>query len=116
MWKDVPGFDNYQVSRSGIVRNKKKKKEVKPFLNNNGYLRVNLIKNDGTRVKMLVHVIVAMTYIENSNNLNEVNHKNNKRYDNRVLNLEWINHSDNCKQIYKKEKKEKKRKEKIVMK
>lgn len=46
---------------------------------------------------MKVHRIVADTFIENPNDLPEVNHKDLNRQNNHVDNLEWISHLDNIK-------------------
>lgn len=100
MWRDIPGYEGYQVSKSGKVRNKKTKRLLTLQVNNtNQYLRVNLVVN-GENVKPVVHVLVAAAYLENPLNLPDVNHKNNKRQDNRVTNLEYVSHSDNMKQVW----------------
>lgn len=100
MWRDIPGYEGYQVSKSGKVRNKKTKKILKPQVNNtNQYLRVNLTINR-VAIKPVVHVLVALAYLENPFNLPDVNHKNNKRQDNRLSNLEYVSHSDNMKQVW----------------
>ena len=41
------------------------------------------------------HQIVAIQWIPNPNNYNEVHHINDDRSDNRIDNLEWISHSEN---------------------
>jgi len=100
MWRDIPGYDGYEITKTGKVRNKKTKKLLKPWINStNYYLRVNLMLN-GVEKAPLVHVLVAAAYLENPFNLPDVNHKNNKRQDNRVTNLEYVSHSDNMKQVW----------------
>ncbi len=100
MWRDIPGYEGYEITKTGKVRNKKTKKLLKPWINStNYYLRVNLMLN-GIAKAPLVHVLVAAAYLENSFNLPDVNHKNNKRQDNRVTNLEYVSHSDNMKQVW----------------
>ena len=99
MWREIKNFNNYQVSKSGLVRNKKTKSIIKPFVNNNGYLRVNLYKG-GIGYKKLVHVIVAEAFIDNPLNFNEIDHINNNRKDNKVSNLKYITHSDNIKKVW----------------
>lgn len=97
MWRDVVGYEGlYQVSKSGVVRNKQNKHVLAQF-DNHGYKRVSFFNNKHP----LVHVLVALAYVPNPNNLSEINHKNNKRDDNRSVNLEWCSHSDNIKQLWK---------------
>lgn len=99
MWLTVNNFNNYQVSKGGLVRNKKTKVILKPFVNNNGYLRVNLFK-DGAKYKKLVHVLVAEAFIDNPLKLTEIDHINNRRKDNRAINLKWTTHSDNITKVW----------------
>ena len=99
MWVLIKDFNNYQISKSGVIRNKNTKKILKPFVNNNGYLRINLIK-DGIKYKKLVHVLVAEAFIDNPLNFSEIDHINNNRKDNRAINLKWTTHSDNIKKVW----------------
>ena len=64
-------------------------------VNIKGYLRVELSKN-GERKKCSVHRLVAQTFIPNPENLPEVNHIDEDKTNNRVDNLEWKWHKDNC--------------------
>ena len=60
----------------------------------NGYLSVNLYK-EGIRKKILVHRLVAMTFIDNPNNLPQVNHKDCNKQNNYIQNLEWVSPKQN---------------------
>ena len=91
---DIPGYvGSYWVDTAGNVFSVKSNKYMKPDRINYGYLRVGLFKN-GKKKNYLVHRLVAMTYLDNPDNLPCVNHKNCIRDDNRVENLEW------CTQLY----------------
>lgn len=96
-WRDIEGFDGvYQISSMGRVRSLKFGKERILKLNNsNGYLYVFLRKN-GKPKNLTIHRLVATYFIPNPENKPEVNHKNCKRDDNRVENLEWCTRKENC--------------------
>lgn len=87
MFKDISGYENYQVSDTGIIINKKTKRKLRQY-DKKGYLNVSLFKN-GKKKNKLVHRLVAETFIENINKYPQVNHKNENTYDNYVDNLEW---------------------------
>ena len=60
-----------------------------------GYLEVHLkiAKEDKT---YKVHRLVAMAFIPNPNNFPQINHKNENKEDNQVLNLEWCTNKYNA--------------------
>lgn len=100
-WKDVVGFEGlYLVSCSGHVksldatifykdgRSRIQKGRMLKFGDNEGYSRVNLVKN-GKVYPSLVHRLVAKAFIPNPRNYPFVNHKDFDRKNNSVENLEW---------------------------
>ena len=101
VWKDIPGFEGlYQVSNTGKVRsmnyrNTGKVKVMKLVLSSNGYLIVPLWK-DRKDKQYLVHRLVAMTFIPNPNNLSQVNHIDENKFNNTVWNLEWCDSDYNA--------------------
>lgn len=91
MWKDFcfNGHPtNYECSDNGEIRNKNTKRILKANLKKTGYLEYELYI-DGIGVWLLGHRIIAQTFLDNPLNLNQVNHKNGIKTDNRVANLEW---------------------------
>lgn len=95
IWKDIPGYDNkYQVSNFGNVRSVKRKKNLRLFKNNNGYMNVVLYKNSRKK-HWRVHRLVAMTFLENVNQHPVVNHIDENKSNNFVENLEWCTHKYN---------------------
>lgn len=116
IWKDIKGFEGYQVSNIGRVRTHNKitytklhgkrkwKDRILCYKHENyssknrkqgvGY-RVDLWK-DGKPHTFLVHRLVATTFLEDFIDTNmTVNHKDGNRYNNNVENLEWLTLADN---------------------
>lgn len=87
MFKDIKDYENYQISDTGIVINKKTGRELKQQ-EKKKYMNVSLFKN-GKKKNKLVHRLVAEAFIENIKNYPQVNHKNENTHDNCVDNLEW---------------------------
>lgn len=108
IWKPIAGYEgSYEVSSLGRVRSLDRKVSLynggsyirKGALmvlrtNYDGYLDVNLSK-DGASRKRIVHRLVAEAFIENPDNLPEVNHKDEDKKNNSVENLEWCSREYN---------------------
>lgn len=107
MLKPIDDFDGYFISDEGKVycnlgkgnkRNGKTVKlyELKPRPTKNGYMRVYCRQiSTGKRKDLYIHRLVAQYFIPNPENKKVVNHKNCKRDDNRVENLEWVTTKEN---------------------
>lgn len=108
-WRDIVGYEGlYQVSNLGNVKsldretkgrikgfkNKLKGKYLKPDLMRSGHLRVTLYKN-GTNKHLQVHRLVALSFIENNDNKEFVNHLDENPSNNNVDNLEWATAQEN---------------------
>lgn len=104
IWKDIPNYEGlYQISNLGNVKSLYRitnnnhiihEKILKPQDNNNGYLIVNLYKNNKMKAK-LIHRLVAKTFIDNPNNYSYINHIDKNKSNNTVNNLEWCTQSYN---------------------
>lgn len=103
-WKDIPGYEGlYQISNLGNVKSLYRiannnhiihEKILKPQKNYNGYLIVNLYKNNRMKAK-LIHRLVGKTFIDNPNNYNYINHIDKNKSNNNANNLEWCTQSYN---------------------
>lgn len=90
VWKDVKGYEGlYQVSNWGRVKRITNNNRVlKPYKVKKGYLNVVLSKN-GKAKTFRVHRLVALAFLPNPDSLPEINHKDEKKDNNNVDNLEW---------------------------
>lgn len=111
----IPNFELYEASNLGRIRSVDrlilqnfrgkmyrrfmKGKIIKPSIQNGGYQIVWLRKKNKTHA-LLVHKLVAMTFLcENSNGL-DINHKDGNKLNNNVNNLEYLSRSENIKHSY----------------
>lgn len=112
IWKEVKNYECcYEVSNLGNVRSitrnvertnpsggksyyTYKSRMLKSCVTNKGYLRLGLYLND-VKTNHQIHRLVAIAFIDNPENKEQVNHKNGIKTDNRVDNLEWVNNYEN---------------------
>ena len=87
--KPIPGYPHYKASEDGRIWSEYTKKylALSPQFDG-GYTSVELFEN-GARKREMVHRLIALTFIPNPHGYPVVNHKNEKRDDNRAENLEW---------------------------
>lgn len=99
IWKEIEGTNGmYQVSNLGNVKSFTRIKKgglLKPGRYSNGYLFVHFAKDTdkkGERHSYLIHRLVAQAFLPNPKGLEQVNHKDENKTNNRVDNLEWCTH------------------------
>lgn len=89
IYKDIKNYEDlYEVSDTGLVKNKVSGKILKPGTDERGYLYVNLWKN-GKYKTYRIHRLVAEAFIPNPLNLPQVNHIDENKSNNNMDNLEW---------------------------
>lgn len=95
IWKTISGFENYEVSNLGRVRNKKKLNILKPtVVMPRGYLKV-VLSRSGKGSGKLIHRLVALEFIGPCEAGKQCAHLNGKAADNRLENLAWVTQSEN---------------------
>ena len=102
VWKDINGFEGiYQISDKGNIRSLDRKiicsngsvrfqrvSEIKPYINKQGY-RTVVLHNNGKHKMCRICRLVAETFIQNPQNLPQVNHKDENKGNDEKENLEW---------------------------
>lgn len=93
IWKDIPNYEGlYLISNLGRIKSLYNYRRngtniLKPKIKK-GYYQIGLRKN-GKRKWFAIHRLVALTFIPNPHNYKCVNHKDEKKLNNCVENLEW---------------------------
>jgi len=113
IWKPVKNYESYyEVSNFGNVISVeryiehpthnylKKQKLLTQFDDGRGYKHVKLYDEKGNPRNFTIHKLVALSFLDNPKNYNEINHIDHDKKNNRVNNLEWITRSENIKHSY----------------
>lgn len=110
IWKNINNFSKYQISNLGNVKSKgrytkvgiknqekcfRKERMIKFHINKKGYKQVTLYDDNNKPKTMRIHKLVALSFIQNPNNLPQINHKDGNKLNNKTDNLEWISNYDN---------------------
>jgi hypothetical protein len=93
-FETIKNFENYWISNYGNVMNEDTGEILKPFINKQGYYKVNLYNNQG-RFTKIIHRLVAEAFIPNPNNKKCVDHIDNDKLNNNVENLRWATCQEN---------------------
>lgn len=109
IWKPILGFEGlYEINNIGEIKSLDRvhknvsynarltrSKFLKPNINNSGYLNVRLKDSDENVKTYLVHRLVALSFIRNTENKEYVNHIDGNKLNNNINNLEWSTPSEN---------------------
>ena len=108
VWQDIPGYEGlYQASTYGRVRSLDriasngqamilyKGRTLSLNLGTDGYYHTSLYR-DGRRKQVSVHVILASIFLPKRFGKTQVNHKDEKKLNNTIDNLEWMSPKENA--------------------
>lgn len=95
---EIRTVERYTISKRGIPMHIKQK-IMKPYVNDNGYLVVRLTRNKRSKVEK-VHRLLMLSFVGPDPERPIVNHKNGKKLDLDLSNLEWTTSSENNKHAY----------------
>ena len=95
-FKPIKDFETYGISQYGNVKDFRSGKLIPQFVNEKcgGYLQVAIRNENGYKTDR-VHRLVGENLINNPNNLEELDHIDRDRLNNKVDNLRWVTKSDN---------------------
>lgn len=99
-WKVVSYAPKYMISDIGNVMRISDGAIIKPYITNNGYLRVNLCIGYKKRTQKLIHKLVADMFLDVVIGKPYINHKDGDKFKNITSNLEWCTASENMKHAY----------------
>lgn len=99
-WKEITGTDGYYlISNMGRVKSFQSYDAIilKPYSNQNGYLRVDIIQ-EGKRLSKLVHKLTAAAWLPMPPQMDyQLHHKDFDKRNNTADNLEYLSPADHAK-------------------
>lgn len=100
-YKIIPIAPDYKISNIGDVISLKnnKQRNLKVTIEKSGYKVVGLREN-GKYIRKRIHQLVALCFVDNPQNYNEVNHKDADKSNNTYTNLEWCTHTENIRHSF----------------
>ena len=95
-WRLIDGYDNYQVSDQGRVRNSDTKRILKGRHNSNGYLTIGIRKNN-LFINYYIHRLVAFAFLLEKKKKKQtlVDHIDGDKNNNVMSNLRWCTAEEN---------------------
>jgi hypothetical protein len=100
IWKEIPkelNLSKYIISSHGNIKHIKKDKYLSvKIIKHTGYVRNTFVQDNNKPKSYSIHRLVAITFLENPNNYEIVDHINNIKHDNKLSNLRWVNSQQNA--------------------
>lgn len=102
VYPNIPDeLNRFEISTYGRLKNINTQYIYKPNVLNSGYCSVRTtVGSRSDKIHILIHKAVAYTFIDNPDDLPEVNHKDGNKENNKVENLEWCTSHENQQHKY----------------
>jgi hypothetical protein len=94
MYKDIPMNTSYSISMNGQVKNNKTERIIIPWKSGRYYYC--RIGGGEYGKKFLIHRLMALTWLPNFHDKQEVDHKDRNPENNKLFNLHWVTRAENC--------------------
>jgi NUMOD4 motif/HNH endonuclease len=98
IWKNIENFESYKISNKGRVQNNKTgrllKQSKKITQYDDSYKVVMLRKKSGKETTVMMHRLMAETFIDNSNEYEFIQHIDEDRCNNKLENIIWVDRDD----------------------
>ena len=99
MFRELKEDSRFEISQSGVIRNAKTKSIKSQYVSDTGYYMITISKNNKSK-PYRVHRLLANNFIDNIENLKEVNHIDGNKLNNELINLEWVSHFGNMQHAF----------------
>lgn len=98
----VPFYTSYVINKAGEVLNWRRNLKMSPYYPAIGYLVYSAITDDGKRITVGQHRLLALAFLKYGPNVRklDVNHKDGIKSNNELKNLEWATRKRNCDHAY----------------
>ena len=95
-------LSKYLLDTTGNIYSIRVNQLLTGWVNSSGYRTYGLTDDNGIVVQIPTHILVASTFIVNSNPLKftQVNHIDGNKLNNNVTNLEWVSPSENTQHVH----------------
>lgn len=94
-WKKIKGYSRYRVTPWGQIYSAARNVFIKRRVSKKGYYYVSIYNDMDVRKRPFVHCLVAKAYIRCVRGKPYVNHKDGKKLNDLVKNLEWCTTKEN---------------------
>ena len=88
-YKKFEDYENYIIFKTGKIFSLIKNRFLNPSMDGRGYIGMSFYKKGRKKKGMTIHQLLGILFIPNPENKPTVDHINQNRSDNRLINLRW---------------------------